>query len=134
MIGLVKVVQSLRHRTLPRTLHADTPSRHVDWESSGLRLVRDTAAWPSSPGRTRRAGVSAFGISGTNAHVIVEEAPPVERADPKGEVAPEDRLFVLSGRSEAAVRGQAARLAHYVTGESAADIALPDVAHPGPAP
>ncbi|MCX4459084.1 SDR family NAD(P)-dependent oxidoreductase [Streptomyces sp. NBC_01728] len=129
VIGLVKVVQSLRHRTLPRTLHADTPSRHVDWESSGLRLVRDTAAWPSSPGRTRRAGVSAFGISGTNAHVIVEEAPPVERADPKGEVAPEDRLFVLSGRSEAAVRGQAARLAHYVTGESAADIALPDVAH-----
>ncbi|MGW2603240.1 SDR family NAD(P)-dependent oxidoreductase [Streptomyces mirabilis] len=129
VIGLVKVVQSLRHRTLPRTLHADTPSRHVDWENSGLRLVRDTAPWPSSPGRTRRAGVSAFGISGTNAHVIVEEAPPVERADGKDEVPPGKRLFVLSGRSEAALRGQAARLADHLTEEAGEDIALLDVAH-----
>ncbi|MET7775867.1 SDR family NAD(P)-dependent oxidoreductase [Streptomyces mirabilis] len=129
VIGLVKVVQSLRHRTLPRTLHADTPSRHVDWENSGLRLVRDTAAWPSSPGRTRRAGVSAFGISGTNAHVIVEEAPPVEKAAGKGEVPPGKRLFVLSGRSEAALRGQAARLADHLTEEAGEDLALLDVAH-----
>ncbi|MET7351371.1 SDR family NAD(P)-dependent oxidoreductase [Streptomyces mirabilis] len=139
VIGLVKVVQSLRHRTLPRTLHADTPSRHVDWENSGLRLVRDTAAWPSSPGRTRRAGVSAFGISGTNAHVIVEEAPPVEKAGgedevPPGkrrqdEVPPGKRLFVLSGRSEAALRGQAARLAAHLTAAAGEDLALLDVAH-----
>ncbi|MFJ9354217.1 SDR family NAD(P)-dependent oxidoreductase [Streptomyces mirabilis] len=129
VIGLVKVVQSLRHRTLPRTLHADTPSRHVDWENSGLRLVRDTAPWPSSPGRTRRAGVSAFGISGTNAHVIVEEAPPVERADGKDEVPSGKRLFVLSGRSGAALRGQAARLADHLTEEAGEDIALLDVAH-----
>lgn len=129
VIGLVKVVQSLRHRTLPRTLHADTPSRHVDWENSGLRLVRDTAAWPSSPGRTRRAGVSAFGISGTNAHVIVEEAPPVEKAGGKDEVPPGKRLFVLSGRSEAALRGQAARLADHLTEEAGEDLALLDVAH-----
>ncbi|MFF1739807.1 SDR family NAD(P)-dependent oxidoreductase [Streptomyces mirabilis] len=129
VIGLVKVVQSLRHRTLPRTLHADTPSRHVDWENSGLRLVRDTAAWPSAPGRTRRAGVSAFGISGTNAHVIVEEAPPVEKADAKNEVPPGKRLFVLSGRSEAALRGQAARLANHLTEQAGEDLALLDVAH-----
>ncbi|MFE2567686.1 SDR family NAD(P)-dependent oxidoreductase [Streptomyces mirabilis] len=129
VIGLVKVVQSLRHRTLPRTLHADTPSRHVDWENSGLRLVRDTAAWPSAPGRTRRAGVSAFGISGTNAHVIVEEAPPVEKADPKDEVPPGKGLFVLSGRSEAALRGQAARLANHLTEQAGEDLALLDVAH-----
>ncbi|PBD01097.1 HAD superfamily phosphatase (TIGR01681 family)/FkbH-like protein [Streptomyces sp. Ag82_O1-15] len=139
VIGLVKVVQSLRHRTLPRTLHADTPSRHVDWENSGLRLVRDTAAWPSSPGRTRRAGVSAFGISGTNAHVIVEEAPPVAKAGGKDEVPPGKRrkdelppgkrLFVLSGRSEAALRGQAARLADHLTDEAGEDLALLDVAH-----
>ncbi|MGW1753614.1 SDR family NAD(P)-dependent oxidoreductase [Streptomyces mirabilis] len=129
VIGLVKVVQSLRHRTLPRTLHADTPSRHVDWENSGLRLVRDTAAWPSSPGRTRRAGVSAFGISGTNAHVIVEEAPTVEKVGGKGEVPPGKRLFVLSGRSEAALRGQAARLADHLTEEAGEDLALLDVAH-----
>ncbi|MEN1883487.1 SDR family NAD(P)-dependent oxidoreductase [Streptomyces mirabilis] len=129
VIGLLKVVQSLRHRTLPRTLHADTPSRHVDWENSGLRLVRDTAPWPSSPGRTRRAGVSAFGISGTNAHVIVEEAPPVEKADEKDEIPAGKRLFALSGRSEAALRGQAARLADHLTEEAGEDIALPDVAH-----
>ncbi|QUW85253.1 SDR family NAD(P)-dependent oxidoreductase [Streptomyces mirabilis] len=129
VIGLVKVVQSLRHRTLPRTLHADTPSRHVDWENSGLRLVRDTAPWPSSPGRTRRAGVSAFGISGTNAHVIVEEAPPVEKADREDEVPSGKRLFVLSGRSDAALRGQAARLATHLTKEAGEDIALLDVAH-----
>ncbi|MFF8950930.1 SDR family NAD(P)-dependent oxidoreductase [Streptomyces sp. NPDC014940] len=121
--GLIKVVQALRHRTLPPTLHAGTPSRHVEWEDSGLRLLQEPVAWPETGERVRRAGVSAFGISGTNAHVIVEEAP----APPAGE--PEDpdgrRLFVLSGRSEAGLRGQAVRLARYV----AAGTALPDVAH-----
>ncbi|MEU0395897.1 SDR family NAD(P)-dependent oxidoreductase [Streptomyces sp. NPDC006208] len=124
VIGLIKVVQSLRHRALPRTLHAGTPSRHVDWDDSGLHLLQEEVAWPSSGERVRRAGVSAFGISGTNAHVIVEEAPAAE-AEPQDDVTPEKRLFVLSGRSEAAVRGQAARLARYVT----EDAALPDVAH-----
>ncbi|MGW7368039.1 type I polyketide synthase, partial [Streptomyces sp. NPDC054841] len=137
--GLIKVVQSLHHRTLPATLHAAAPSRHVDWDESGLKLLQEAVAWPSSPERVRRAAVSAFGISGTNAHVIVEEAPPVEappveapsvepapvEATPKGDVTREKRLFALSGRSEAAVRGQAARLVRYVT----EDTALPDVAH-----
>ncbi|MFJ3307065.1 SDR family NAD(P)-dependent oxidoreductase [Streptomyces sp. NPDC086549] len=122
--GLIKVVQSLRHRTLPRTLHAGTPSRHVEWDGSGLHLLQDTVDWPSTGERVRRAGISAFGISGTNAHVIVEEAPAAEAV-----AAPEPpvrkRLFVLSGRSETALRGQAARLAQYVT----ADTPLPDVAH-----
>ncbi|MFF3326342.1 SDR family NAD(P)-dependent oxidoreductase [Streptomyces sp. NPDC002889] len=122
--GLIKVVQSLRHRTLPRTLHAGTPSRHVDWDDSGLRLLHEAVSWPSNGERIRRAGVSAFGISGTNAHVIVEEAPPVE-VEPKGDITQGKRLFVVSGRSEAAVRGQAARLARYVT----EDTALADVAH-----
>ena len=122
--GLIKVIESLRHGMLPRTLHADTPSRHVDWADSGLHVLREAAAWP--PGeRVRRAGVSAFGISGTNAHVIVEEAPRTEAAAAQGEPAPGKRLFVLSARSEEAVRGQAARLAEHLTG----DAALPDVAH-----
>ncbi|MEU1405784.1 SDR family NAD(P)-dependent oxidoreductase [Streptomyces sp. NPDC005728] len=121
--GLIKVVQSLRHQTLPPTLHADTPSRHVEWDGSGLALLQEPVAWPATPERVRRAGVSAFGISGTNAHVIVEEAParPVQDVQlPDGK-----RLFVLSGRSEAGLRGQAARLARHVT----VDTALPDVAH-----
>ncbi|WP_460110342.1 SDR family NAD(P)-dependent oxidoreductase [Streptomyces sp. YKOK-J1] len=121
--GLIKVVQAMRYGTLPPTLHAGTPSRHVEWECSGLRLLQEPVAWPVTGGRPRRAGVSAFGISGTNAHVVVEE-PPARTAD-ETEVPDGGGLFVLSGRSEAGLRGQAARLARHVT----ADTALPDVAH-----
>ncbi|MEU1708807.1 SDR family NAD(P)-dependent oxidoreductase [Streptomyces sp. NPDC005706] len=121
--GLIKVVQAMRHRTLPPTLHAGTPSRHVEWEDSGLRLLQEPVAWPATGERVRRAGVSAFGISGTNAHVIVEEAP--ARPAEETEVPDGKRLFPLSGRSEAGLRGQAARLARHIT----AGTALPDVAH-----
>ncbi|MFE3632651.1 SDR family NAD(P)-dependent oxidoreductase [Streptomyces sp. NPDC059168] len=121
--GLIKVVQAMRHRTLPPTLHAGTPSRHVEWEGSGLRLLQEPVAWRAAGERPRRAGVSAFGISGTNAHVVVEEAP--ARPAAETEPGPGERLFVLSGRSEAGLRGQAARLARHLT----ADSALPDVAH-----
>ncbi|WP_330336821.1 SDR family NAD(P)-dependent oxidoreductase [Streptomyces sp. NBC_00557] len=124
--GLIKVVQSLRHRMLPATLHAGAPSRHVEWDGSGLHLLQQAVPWPSEAERVRRAGVSAFGISGTNAHVIVEEAPPsAPEPEPTGELPSDERLFVLSGRSEAALRGQAARLARHLTG----DVALPDVAY-----
>ncbi|MGW2647477.1 SDR family NAD(P)-dependent oxidoreductase [Streptomyces sp. NPDC001393] len=124
--GLIKVVQSLRHRMLPATLHAGTPSRHVEWEGSGLHLLREAVPWPAAQERVRRGGVSAFGISGTNAHVIVEEAPPsAPEPEPVAELPSGKRLFVLSGRSEAALRGQAARLARHLTD----DTELPDVAH-----
>ncbi|WP_079178331.1 type I polyketide synthase [Streptomyces mangrovisoli] len=154
--GLIKVIESLRHDTLPRTLHVATPSRHVDWADSGLELLQEAVDWSPGEGRVRRAGVSAFGISGTNAHVIVEEAPapapapaPAREApaaaraadagapEPAGhpaaseaarpappQPAPGNRLFVLSGRSETALRGQAARLLAHL-GDGAA---LPDVA------
>lgn len=123
--GLIKVVQSLRHETLPATLHAATPSRHVDWDDSGLRLVRDAVPWPSAGERTRRAGISAFGISGTNAHVIIEEAPSSGGA-PQPEPARGLPLFVLSARGERALRGQAAALAGRLTED---DSALADIAH-----
>ncbi|GHH85905.1 type I polyketide synthase [Streptomyces capitiformicae] len=126
VVGLIKVVQSLRHQALPRTLHADTPSRHVDWDSSGLHLLHEEVAWPASETRVRRAGVSSFGISGTNAHVIVEEAPRTE-PEPSVELPPGKRLFALSGRSETAVREQAARLATHL--HDADDAVLPDIAH-----
>ncbi|MGW6258997.1 SDR family NAD(P)-dependent oxidoreductase [Streptomyces sp. NPDC055085] len=122
--GLIKVVESMRHQALPRTLHAKEPSRHVDWDSSGLQLLQEPIAWPATPERVRRAGVSAFGISGTNAHIIVEEAPSRTNPPPR-HVTNGKQLFVLSARSEASLRGQAARLAARVT----ADTALPDVAH-----
>ncbi|MGV9701408.1 SDR family NAD(P)-dependent oxidoreductase [Streptomyces sp. NPDC003483] len=130
VLGLMKVVQSLRHHTLPRTLHADTPSRHVDWEGGGLRLLREATPWPSTADRVRRAGVSAFGISGTNAHLVVEEAPraastPEADTGEEPETGPGNRLFVLSGRDERALRGQAGQLSRYL----ARGVALPDVAY-----
>ncbi|MEV6296317.1 SDR family NAD(P)-dependent oxidoreductase [Streptomyces sp. NPDC051896] len=124
--GLIKVVQSLRHGMLPATLHAGTPSRYVEWDGSALHLLQEALPWPAAKERVRRAGVSAFGISGTNAHVIVEEAPPsAPESGLAGEPPSGKRLFILSGRSEAALRGQAARLARHLTG----DTPLPDVAY-----
>ncbi len=110
--GVIKMVQALRHERLPRSLHCDEPSPHVDWSAGGVRLLREPVPW-SAGERTRRAGVSSFGISGTNAHVIVEEAP-VEQAPVGGEGARARESpavpFVLSGHTDAALRGQAERL------------------------
>jgi acyl transferase domain-containing protein len=108
--GVIKLVEALRREALPPTLHVDEPSPHVDWSTGEIRLLTETEPWRRGE-RARRAAVSSFGISGTNAHVIVEEAPAApepERAELP--VAP----LVLSARSEAAVRAQAERLAAHL--------------------
>ncbi|RKT54478.1 type I polyketide synthase [Saccharothrix australiensis] len=122
--GVMKVVLAMRHGVLPRTLHVDEPSPHVDWSAGGVELLTEARPWPAGE-RPRRAAVSSFGISGTNAHVVLEEAPVAE-----SEVdAPVRRLPVLplpvSGRSPAALRAQAERLLDHVraTGVAPLDLA-----------
>ncbi|GHG48275.1 type I polyketide synthase [Amycolatopsis bullii] len=106
--GVIKAVQAMRHGVVPKTLHADPLSSHVDWSSGRVRPALEAVAW-ADPGRPRRAGVSSFGISGTNAHVILEQAP---EAGPEPAPAPVPVVpWVLSAASEPALRAQAARLA-----------------------
>ncbi|MET7719098.1 type I polyketide synthase, partial [Streptomyces sp. NPDC005407] len=129
--GVMKMVQALRHGVLPATLHVDEPSPHVDWSTGNVRLLTDEVSWPET-GAPRRAGVSSFGGSGTNAHVLIEQAPVEEPADeePAEGNSEEEAVaqvalpWVVSGRSPAALREQAGRLASWVedAGLSAADV------------
>ncbi|WP_394620182.1 type I polyketide synthase [Lentzea sp. JNUCC 0626] len=105
--GVIKMVEALRHGVLPRTLHVDSPSPHVDWEAGAVELLTEAVDWPET-GRPRRAGVSSFGVSGTNTHVVLEQAPDEEVPEPGP--APAVLPWVLSGRTDAALRAQAAQL------------------------
>ncbi|WP_462165369.1 ketoacyl-synthetase C-terminal extension domain-containing protein, partial [Frankia sp. AiPs1] len=81
--GIIKITQALHHHRLPATLHIDTPTPHVDWTTHTLTLLTHPQPWPPTPTRPRRAAISAFGISGTNAHVILEE-PDKQDTNPDG--------------------------------------------------
>nr|WP_103344208.1 type I polyketide synthase [Amycolatopsis sp. CA-126428] len=105
--GVLKVVLALQHRELPKTLHVDRPSSRVDWTAGDVRLLTEPQPWT---GDTRRAGVSAFGVSGTNAHLIIEEAPRTDETAPEPAEVHAPTPWPLSGRTEAALRDQARRL------------------------
>ncbi|MFD8902966.1 SDR family NAD(P)-dependent oxidoreductase, partial [Streptomyces ardesiacus] len=144
--GIIKMVQALRHDTLPRTLHAAEPSSHIDWSAGRVRLLDEARPWPRSA-TPRRAGVSSFGISGTNVHLILEEAPAPDPEpatgdgpDRGGAGAPDGVPvpLVVSGRGAEALRAQAARLlehaehtehAEHGTHDGDVDTALVDTAY-----
>ncbi|MGW7097442.1 type I polyketide synthase, partial [Streptomyces sp. NPDC054874] len=124
--GVIKMVMAMRHGELPETLHVDEPSPHVDWSAGDVRLLTEPVAWPGEE-RVRRAGVSSFGVSGTNAHVILEEPPAVEAGavGEQGAAAPAGEgpvPWLVSGRGDAGLRGQAARLAEFVRGRQDVDV------------
>ncbi|MGV7631464.1 type I polyketide synthase [Mycobacterium kansasii] len=134
--GVMKMVLAMQHGVLPKTLHVDVPTPHVDWSAGAVSLLTESRPWPAEPaepaagrgqGRPRRAAVSSFGISGTNAHVILEQAPSLdgaaasELAEPVAGVVP----WVVSARSGPALANQARRLLAWV--EQRRDLAPADV-------
>ncbi|GDY60080.1 hypothetical protein SVIO_107030 [Streptomyces violaceusniger] len=110
--GIIKMVLAMRHGVLPRTLHLDAPSSHVDWSAGAVELLTESLPWETD-GRPRRAGVSSFGISGTNAHVILEEPEKAPAVEPEEKSAPAVVPWLLSAKSAQALREQAARLSRW---------------------
>ncbi|WP_406092337.1 type I polyketide synthase [Streptomyces sp. NBC_01013] len=126
--GIIKMVQAMRHGVLPRTLHVDGPTPNVDWSTGNISLLTDAIAWPDR-GRPRRAAVSAFGLSGTNAHVILEEAPETEEGEPEAPPTVTSSLIPLplSAKTPDALTAQAGRLLAHV--EAHPDESLPDLGY-----
>ncbi|MFF8960992.1 type I polyketide synthase [Streptomyces sp. NPDC014894] len=148
--GVIKMVLSMRHGVLPKTLHVDEPTPHVDWSAGAVSLLTEATPWPEA-GRPRRAGVSSFGISGTNAHAILEQAPAPATPGPApstaqpqapaaaepGPVGAEPQApataepspvqpvvpLVVSARGEDALRAQARRLHAHVHADPALSLA-----------
>ncbi|EST20673.1 hypothetical protein N566_28150, partial [Streptomycetaceae bacterium MP113-05] len=122
--GIMKTVLAMHHGIMPKSLYVGEPSSHVDWSAGGVELLAEERPWTRDGDRPRRAGVSGFGMSGTNAHVILEEAPaaePAEEVQP-GESAPPSVPWLVSARSAAGLRGQAVALAGAVEGLDPADV------------
>lgn len=137
MAGLIKMVQAMRYGMMPATLHVDQPTSHVDWSAGAVQLLTHARSWPTEDGRPRRAGISAFGISGTNAHLIVEQAPDppavgtsaASHALDAGDVPDPGPAgvgwsalpWVISAKSSAGLAAQAARLLAAADGEKQFD-------------
>ncbi|MEU6229194.1 SDR family NAD(P)-dependent oxidoreductase [Streptomyces sp. NPDC047042] len=127
--GVIKSVEAMWHGVLPKTLHVDEPTPHVDWSAGAVRLLTEARPWPKPDGRPRCVGISAFGVSGTNAHVVIEQGPvPIAEPEP-GEASGTGTAvaWIVSGADEAALRAQARRLHAQLTerpGPRLADVAF----------
>ncbi|WP_370216856.1 type I polyketide synthase [Kitasatospora sp. GAS1066B] len=134
LAGVIKMVLAMRHGVLPESIHIDEPTPEVDWSAGAVELLTEARAWPET-GQPRRAGISSFGFSGTNAHIILEQAPAVEQepvlqaepSDPPQAGSPvlgaEVLPWLVSGRGAQALRGQAARLRAFAAAEPELDAA-----------
>ena len=132
LVGLLKVVLSIQNSTLPKTLHVSEPTRAIGWKSANMELVLANRPWLPNDNRIRRAGVSAFGIGGTNAHIIVEESPrPVmeQTINTTSPAIPAAVPFVLSGNCDTALRAQAEKLRLHIESGIGKDHRLSDVAY-----
>ncbi|CAM3350774.1 type I polyketide synthase [Kibdelosporangium persicum] len=118
--GIIKMVLAMRHEELPRTLHVTEPSPEVDWSAGNVRLLTEAVPWQAN-GHPRRAGISSFGVSGTNAHVIIEEPPAV--APRPEEAEPGSVPWLISGRSRAALAAQAEQLLNYLNDDPERNLA-----------
>uniref|UniRef100_UPI0025544695 type I polyketide synthase n=1 Tax=Streptomyces sp. RTGN2 TaxID=3016525 RepID=UPI0025544695 len=119
--GVIKAVQAIRHGILPKSLHSQTRSPHVDWDAGAVELLTESRAWPERD-RPRRAGVSSFGLSGTNAHVIVEQAPVTDEPEPEAVTGLPVVPVVLSAQNESGIFGQATRLLARMAEEPSASL------------
>ncbi|MEO6086537.1 MAG: SDR family NAD(P)-dependent oxidoreductase, partial [Umezawaea sp.] len=107
--GVIKMVMAMRHGVVPQTLHVDAPSSHVDWSEGEVDLLTEQIAWPES-GRPRRAAVSSFGLSGTNAHVVIEQDSVAGQLVEQPRAATAVVPWLVSAKTEAALEAQAVRL------------------------
>nr|WP_238434339.1 beta-ketoacyl synthase N-terminal-like domain-containing protein [Micromonospora tarensis] len=124
MAGLLKMVEAMRHGVLPATLHVDEPTGHVDWSTGAVRLLTEAIAWPDT-GRARRAAISSFGASGTNAHAILEAVAEPDVAPPASAALRRPLPWVLSARTPEALAAWADRVGAHVSasGRAGADLA-----------
>ncbi|WP_396455042.1 type I polyketide synthase, partial [Actinomadura sp.] len=107
--GVIKMVEAMRHGTVPRSLHIDEPSPYVDWTAGAIELAAEAKPWPETD-RPRRAGVSSFGMSGTNAHVVLEQAPAPEPVEAEEQAEPPVVPWIVSAATGPAVEEQVGRL------------------------
>ncbi len=124
VVGVIKMILALQNKRLPKTLYSEQPSPYIKWEGSGLELLTEAKAWLRGQ-QPRRCGISSFGISGTNAHIILEEAPEVlvEKKEP----TQEKNVLLISGQTQEALKAQAKQYSEYI--ELHPEISLEDLCY-----